>query len=587
MTSKKNTSSVGHYKGKSNPNKSRRRTKNSKNKVFSSLAWHASADFKSQSLESINFLSKTLVEASFVVFDIETTGGNPDRNGITEIFGIKFQNGQKGDTFYSMVNPKIPIPRIVRKMTGITNAMVKDAPTIDAVMPDLVKFLGDSVLVSHNTIGDLKFLRHFAYKVCGHNLNNFYLCTHLLSEKLIGDAPDKSLKGLCNFLGFSYQNSHRAETDTFMTLDLFKELLLRLGRDKSIYSLDVAIRYQGDLESSLRLGWGIEQSELAKHPKSAGLFYLYDREGHLLFYSSSQNLDKDIKSLANFRQLPKQLLRKVLSTYTLETKPKMDLLEALIDEVTDKRFDELSFSPSKWHLRVIHVIKAVKSGNRFLISVGRPEINSDFMFGKIYDKKEAFGLLQKIAKNLDLEITRKGFYVDENQKDVIFDFFNKKPEPKAGGIAGFTLNPVTLFFRYFAKIAKSDYSKKIFYSEKLREISSNKFQNLLNIHGVVVAGEQKFRVKKAKSKNGAIKIYPVKNGVIFDPIDFSGPFEEWSNSKECATLESEIIKSLNGDGEIFEKGPHEGRLNVGLWVATSKFKKNEYDMRFIRYPFDS
>ena len=69
-------------------------------------------------------LAKTLDQGNYIVFDIETTGGNPDKNGITEIFAIKYSGGEAGDTFYSLVNPRIPIPPIVRRMTGINNKMV-------------------------------------------------------------------------------------------------------------------------------------------------------------------------------------------------------------------------------------------------------------------------------------------------------------------------------------------------------------------------------------------------------------------------------------------------------------------------------
>ena len=112
--------------------------------------------------------------------------------------------------------------------------MVKDAPLISEIMPKLIEFIGDSVLVSHNTIGDLKFLRYFAFKNENYNLNNFFLCTHLLSEKLIADAKDKSLKGLSQHLGFPLDSSHRAEVDTDMTLGLFEELLVRLKDRKEI-----------------------------------------------------------------------------------------------------------------------------------------------------------------------------------------------------------------------------------------------------------------------------------------------------------------------------------------------------------------
>ena len=124
--------------------------------------------------------SLSLSEASFIVFDIETTGGNPSANGITEICALRFHKGAVQDTFYTLVNPETPIPGLIRKMTGITPDMVKDAPVIASILPELLAFVGNSILVSHNTQGDLTFLRYFALKHQKVTLENFYLCTHLL-----------------------------------------------------------------------------------------------------------------------------------------------------------------------------------------------------------------------------------------------------------------------------------------------------------------------------------------------------------------------------------------------------------------------
>ena len=169
----------------------------------------------------VDHLADNLLKGSFVCFDIETTGGNPERNGITEIFAVRYIDGVEAETFYSMVNPKIPIPPIVRRMTGITNRMVKKEPVIEEVMPKFLDFLEDDILVSHNTIGDMKFLRYFSKKVCDHELLNYYLCTHLLVEKLYPEAPDKSLKGLAEFFDIEITAGgqlHRATADAYILL---------------------------------------------------------------------------------------------------------------------------------------------------------------------------------------------------------------------------------------------------------------------------------------------------------------------------------------------------------------------------------
>ena len=168
-------------------------------------------------------LDTDLQDLQCCVFDIETTGGNPDNNGITEICAFKVEKGVITDRFYSMVNPRVPIPPIVRRMTGINNRMVRDAPLIEEVMPALLDFIGNDILVSHNTIGDLKFLRYFAKQTARHTMENFFLCTHLLTEKLASDAPDKSLSGVAKYLGIRFDDdAHRAEADAKITYEVFE-----------------------------------------------------------------------------------------------------------------------------------------------------------------------------------------------------------------------------------------------------------------------------------------------------------------------------------------------------------------------------
>src|SRR5690606_31257759 len=189
---------------------------------------------------------------------------------------LRYKGGEVDGTFYSMVNPRVPIPGIVRRMTGITNKMVRHAPLISEVMPKFIEFLGDDILVSHNTIGDLKFLVYFAEQACAHQLQNFFLCTHLLTEKLIPEAPDKSLQGLGKFFGLAQGPVHRAKEDSYLTLELFKILLERLKK-QGVNRIEDAVRLQGDMDSGLRIGWALQQELGATFPSSPGVIRLYDR----------------------------------------------------------------------------------------------------------------------------------------------------------------------------------------------------------------------------------------------------------------------------------------------------------------------
>ncbi len=103
--------------------------------------------------------STPLLEVTFVVLDLETTGGAPDGNGITEVGAVKVRGGEPLGEFATLVNPGGPIPPFITVLTGITEAMVLPAPPIAEVLPPLLEFLGDAVFVAHNAPFDTGFLK--------------------------------------------------------------------------------------------------------------------------------------------------------------------------------------------------------------------------------------------------------------------------------------------------------------------------------------------------------------------------------------------------------------------------------------------
>ena len=164
---------------------------------------------------------------------------------MTEFCGLRIVNGEIVESFDTLINPEIPIPPIVRKMTGINDRMVRNSPKIKEVMPQILDFIKDRIVVSHNTIGDLKFIRYFAKEVCDVTFDNFFICTHLLSEKYLSESPDKSLKGLATFMDVKFEGAHRAEADAVITWKLFQEISRRAQKD-GVHLVKQIIRKQGD-----------------------------------------------------------------------------------------------------------------------------------------------------------------------------------------------------------------------------------------------------------------------------------------------------------------------------------------------------
>ena len=129
-----------------------------------------------------------LAETGFVVFDLETTGAKTPPCRVTEIGAYRVEGGAIVDEFHTLVNPEMPIPFFITMLTGISDAMVRDAPKFAEVADDFLTFIGDSVLVAHNASFDVRFLNHEIGRVYeDYRVGNPSLCTVQLSRKLLPD----------------------------------------------------------------------------------------------------------------------------------------------------------------------------------------------------------------------------------------------------------------------------------------------------------------------------------------------------------------------------------------------------------------
>ncbi len=156
----------------------------------------------------------------FVVFDIETTGLSPVTCKITEIGAVKIKNGQVLERYNTFVNPECPIPEEIVKLTSITDEMVADARTIDAVLPEFLEFVGDRLLIAHNAGFDISFIRAAA-KAQGIPFGNVYLDTLALSRYLNPELKSHKLDVLAKHYKLGDFHHHRACDDAEMLAAIF------------------------------------------------------------------------------------------------------------------------------------------------------------------------------------------------------------------------------------------------------------------------------------------------------------------------------------------------------------------------------
>ncbi len=163
--------------------------------------------------------SQTL-DDEFVVFDIETTGLNAQKDRITEIGAVKIKEGRIIDKFSAFVNPGIPIPSFIVKLTGITDDMVMDAPPIEQVLNEFMEFIEGTVLVAHNADFDVGFIKHNA-RLSGEKIRNPYIDTLELCRKMFPELGKYKLNLVAKHLGIELENHHRAVDDSLATAKIF------------------------------------------------------------------------------------------------------------------------------------------------------------------------------------------------------------------------------------------------------------------------------------------------------------------------------------------------------------------------------
>ena len=176
------------------------------------------------------------INTEYCVFDIETTGLSFRTEKITEIGAIKIKNGEIIDTFECFVNPEKPIPYEVIKVTHITDDMVRDAETIEKVLPKFLEFVGDSVIVAHNANFDMGFIRHFA-ELQGIKIDNTYIDTLALARDMFPEYKKFKLGIIAENLGIRVDVAHRALDDVKTLVKVF-EVMLKNLKEKNVKNIN-------------------------------------------------------------------------------------------------------------------------------------------------------------------------------------------------------------------------------------------------------------------------------------------------------------------------------------------------------------
>lgn len=197
------------------------------------IIYGVEAYFMDDLVESVKGDADTGFDGTFICFDIETTGLSAARDKITEIGAVKVENGVITDTFSTFANPEMPIPQKITQLTGITDDMVKDAPSQSEAVSAFLEFAGDNVLVAHNAPFDTSFIAK-ACEDMGREYNYTSIDTVAISRAILTDIKNCKLDTVAKFLRLGDFNHHRATDDAEMLARIFINLCQRLTDDYCI-----------------------------------------------------------------------------------------------------------------------------------------------------------------------------------------------------------------------------------------------------------------------------------------------------------------------------------------------------------------
>jgi DNA polymerase-3 subunit epsilon len=241
---------------------------------------------------TLDDLGTPLFSTTFVVLDLETTGGSPTADAITEVGALKSRGGEITGTFHTLVSPGRPIPASIQLLTGISEGTVAGAPGIEAVLPSLWEFLNGVVLVAHNARFDASFLAA-AFARHGYAVPfKRTVCTLRLARRLLaGETRNLKLETLARHFGAAAEPCHRAFPDARATLDVFHRLLELAG--------PVGVLTCEDLLVFLRTGRAPDIGKIAMTahvPRVPGVYLFVDARGRILYVGKARNLRERVRS---------------------------------------------------------------------------------------------------------------------------------------------------------------------------------------------------------------------------------------------------------------------------------------------------
>lgn len=263
------------------------------------LVFHANGEWGIPSLASSAATASDLLD-EFVVLDVETTGLKPSRQRVIEIAAIRYRGGQIERSFETLLNPERAIPEFITRLTTITNEHVREAPRFADIAPEMVEFIGDSLIVGHNVGFDIGFLNAELGRVDAPALVNERLDTMGMAVRFLRSLRKPSLDRVADAVGLSARHVHRAGGDARLTAEVAIRLVNE-GARQGVTSLDqlkasarvIAPRPRDDIGRARSV---LDRSLAHAMPKKPGVYLMRDARGEIVYVGKAKNLRDRVSS---------------------------------------------------------------------------------------------------------------------------------------------------------------------------------------------------------------------------------------------------------------------------------------------------
>jgi DNA polymerase-3 subunit epsilon len=330
----------------------------------------------------------------YAIVDIETTGGYAAGNGITEIAIRIFDGVRVTESYETLINPGIAIPRYIQSLTGIDDELVRSAPYFDEVAADIFQHLDGRIFVAHNVNFDYSFVKSQLAQA-GFILNTKKLCTVRLARQIVPGHPSYSLGNLCHALGIELHNHHRAGGDADATVRLLGHLLEQDAAGFIAKSLKKTSKEQ-------TLPPHVPKEDFLALPSCPGVYYFHDNKGKVVYVGKAKNLKSRVNSHFSNNSDSRQKQNFVRSVYRITFQPTAtDLMAAILESTEIRRLWPAFNNAQKKPEDVFGIFLYEDQGGYMRLAIDKRRRNSNPIHTFHY-KVDGHSLIRKLMRDHEL-----------------------------------------------------------------------------------------------------------------------------------------------------------------------------------------